>query len=394
MTVMWRAFLFAVIAASMVCAQPTHAGLLKDIVTDVLEPPEAPPAPKAQQASAEDPVQKLISQVGGECEDEEMKQRLTKMVEQLRPCMYRNAGTIKPYLIQNDTLNAAATASGLLLMYSGMMKATEGNDPMLAAVVGHELGHIERQHAVRQQWWEVILGIASGKDAGLQVLSSLVLAQRSQRDEFEADKCGLRYMLMAGYDPDGALQLQQKFVELSGSGSGVDSYFSTHPAGPERISRLRAVLPDLLLSWGGKARASGRTTVVPPSAAVACDVLLVGGPRPPSRQGGTPVPSKLTRDLVDLLAKSGQMEPAALPESSDGLEAALCKAADRGDDLLIWCSLATPPGAKGPTRPQVRVYDVPTGLVLTVRTVQGGGPKAFALAVLANRNWRHGGHER
>jgi hypothetical protein len=373
--------------ALLAAGHPGYAGLLQQIgktIGKVVTPP--PEKPQQAQAADKDPAQELIRQAGGEyMDDAAMVARFVGMVDRLRPCMIRGDVAIQPHLINNATVNAAATASGILLMYRGMMEATEGKDGMLAAVVGHELGHIDRQHGVRQGIIDIIVGELGARYGGLSLVGGLVVANRSQKDEFEADKCGLIYMLQAGYDADGALELQRKLVEMGGSGTGVDAYFSTHPPGPQRIEHLRAQLPGILLGWGDKAKATRR-----PGAAVACDAALVGR-LPSAKPGETPRPCQCATDVAIKLAKSGQMEPVALAPNPADLKAALTSAAVAGQELLVWCYLAVPQGGKRASEPRASVYDVASGLLLTNRKAAGRDARSLALAVLSNRNWRHGG---
>ena len=317
-------------------------------------------------------LQKLLAERGGVYEDPGMKARLDRIVAQLKPYMDGKGRKtpIQAYLVDNATVNAGATPSGILVMHRGMMDATAGHDGMLAAVVGHELGHVDCQHGITQWILHIALDAVTHDDKWLKVLASLIFGRRSQKDEFQADRCGMRYMLLTGYEPDGALRLQQKFVELFGAGAGVNSYFSTHPPGPMRVAKLRAALPVILLNRGQEIKTARK-----PETAIAHEL----GTRP----------KNLSTQLTKFMTKSGQMAPTALgPHKS--LEEAMTSANRAGFELLVWCKASRAGKKKAPVQIEVSVYDLPTGLLLTDKMSQPN-PQTIALALLANRNWRHGG---
>src|SRR5690606_29237870 len=73
---------------------------------------------------------------------------------------------------------------------------------------------------------------------GSQFGGSAYIAKYGRDNELESDRYGMKYMAAAGYDPQGAVRLQQKFVELSkGSQSGgLDALFASHPPSQSRVN--------------------------------------------------------------------------------------------------------------------------------------------------------------
>ena len=75
---------------------------------------------------------------------------------------------------------------------------------------------------------------------GLQI--GLLKFNRTQ--EYEADKYGMIFMAMAGYNPEEAIKVQERMA-AKGSGSGVD-FLSTHPSSDKRIQALKDFLPEAM----------------------------------------------------------------------------------------------------------------------------------------------------
>ena len=132
------------------------------------------------------------------------------------------------------------------------MLAEMENEAQLAAVLGHEIAHVNCGHtasamskstvydmlitgtqgylASQGSSWADLAGTAG------QLGSAVVLASYSRAQEREADEGGMLYMVRAGYDPQGMVQLQQLLVRLSGANpSALEQMFSTHPMSTERL---------------------------------------------------------------------------------------------------------------------------------------------------------------
>lgn len=327
---------------------------------------------QAGQGEQADVFQQLLQQCGGQLQEPAAVQRVTALANRLRPHLGRGR-EITTYVVKTGVPNAFALADGRVVVTAGMLELTRGDDGMLAAVVGHEFGHVECRHGQKQGLENLLGGLIAAVAGDVGALAAgAVLSQRSQSDEFEADACGMRYMLMAGYDPDGAMALQKKLVEITGSGTGVGGYFSSHPPGPQRVCSLRERLPGILLDGAGKLPQGQR-----PVAVVVCDREIKD-------------PPELSRKVCELLNNSGQISTtdAGVSRSADR---ALRELRDGGAGLLVWCGVEGP--KEGPWEHFVEVYDVPTGLVLTRRRLDPRAPleREYSLAVLGNRNWRHGG---
>lgn len=172
----------------------------------------------------------------------------------------------------DDTPNAFALPGGKVGVNTGMFKVAESAD-QLAAVVGHELGHVMYRHGgerLSQQLLAqagltvaaVAANMRSSENAGL-VLSALgagaqvgVLLPFSRKHETEADLEGQRLMARAGFDPAAAITLWQRMAQAGGS--RVPTFLSTHPNPQGRMAQLQANLPEVAPLFA-QAHAQGRS---------------------------------------------------------------------------------------------------------------------------------------
>ena len=163
--------------------------------------------------------------------------------------------------------NAYALPGGKVGVNSGLFDVARNQD-QLAAVIGHEIGHVvERHHDERitRQMGAAgavqLLGALAGNYGQLATQGGSMLAQTgfllpgSRTQETEADVVGQRMMAQAGFDPRAAVALWQNMI--AAGGSRPPQWLSTHPDPQSRISELQARAQSLLPTWE-QARAAGR----------------------------------------------------------------------------------------------------------------------------------------
>lgn len=168
-------------------------------------------------------------------------------------------------LIDSEEYNAWATP-GYINVFRGFLPYVN-SEAELAAVLGHESGHITARHIGQSVTNSTLAGlllaaggivVASqmGDDSARvatqlgSVAAGATLASFSRSDEHEADALGQRYMPRAGYDPResvnmiAGMQSYQAYMEqfmqaLNGqpvNRNGLEKWFSSHPATPERLA--------------------------------------------------------------------------------------------------------------------------------------------------------------
>ena len=159
-------------------------------------------------------------------------------------------------VIDDKQANAFALPGGKIAVYTGILPITK-DDAGLAAVVGHEVGHVLARHSaerVSQQMVAQGLGGAlvsgvlgtdpqtSQQVAGLFAQGLLLPWGRKQ--ESEADHIGLILMAKAGYDPRAARDLWVRMAAASKDSSRPPEFLSTHPSEETRIRQIEEWLPE------------------------------------------------------------------------------------------------------------------------------------------------------
>ncbi|HRG23634.1 MAG TPA: M48 family metallopeptidase, partial [Chitinophagaceae bacterium] len=149
-------------------------------------------------------------------------------------------------------------------VYTGILPITQ-NEAALAAVMGHEVSHALLQHGnqrmsqgIIQQLGGVALSVAVANKpqetqnlflgaygAGSQVG---VMLPFSRKHELEADRYGLIFAAMAGYNPQEAIALWER-MEKASAGQSPPEFMSTHPAEARRIEQLKKYMPEALARY-------------------------------------------------------------------------------------------------------------------------------------------------
>ncbi|HPW18815.1 MAG TPA: M48 family metalloprotease [Candidatus Aminicenantes bacterium] len=159
-------------------------------------------------------------------------------------------------VLDSPVVNAFAVPGGAIYVTRGIL-AMMNSEAELAAVLGHEIGHVNARHSMSQMSKQqaAAIGLALGSAisrkfaqyAGLAGTGLQVLFLKFSRDnENEADALGVDYARAAGYDPAdmaATFVALQRIGDLSGSGAGaLPGFLSTHPLTPDRIAHVRAML--------------------------------------------------------------------------------------------------------------------------------------------------------
>ena len=164
-------------------------------------------------------------------------------------------------LVDDKAVNAWCMPGGKIVVYTGILPITQ-NEAALAVVVGHEVSHALLQHGnqrmsqgLLQQLGGVALSVAvANKPAETQNLflgaygvstAVGVLLPFSRKHELEADRYGLIWTAMAGYNPQEAIGLWQR-MESASKGQKPPEFLSTHPTEGRRIEQLQKYMPEAL----------------------------------------------------------------------------------------------------------------------------------------------------
>ena len=161
-------------------------------------------------------------------------------------------------LLASDVPNAFALPGGMVYVTAGLMKKMS-NERQLAAVLGHEIGHVcalHNVHAMQRQWGAKALlklaqyalkgEYASAAQTATEYSTKFLNLRYSRKDEYQADELGVRYMSRVGYNPYGMVELMEILLKQGkgkGDGKGKESslfeLFQSHPLTRKRIERVR-----------------------------------------------------------------------------------------------------------------------------------------------------------
>ncbi len=161
--------------------------------------------------------------------------------------------------VNSKEVNAWCMPGGKVVVYTGILPLTK-DDAGLAVVLGHEIAHSVADHGNERMSQQLAIQAAGiGLEVYMQqkpqqtrdifltafgVGSQLGQLAYSRQHELEADKLGLIFMAMAGYNPERALSFWQEMA--SQGGAKPPELLSTHPSDQHRIAQIQAFLPEAM----------------------------------------------------------------------------------------------------------------------------------------------------
>jgi len=156
-------------------------------------------------------------------------------------------------VIKNDEINAFALPNGAVYVTKGLLRVLR-NEAQLANVIGHEVGHVDRDHSMKQfgvdllgQGAGILAQVFAGgdkaqKDAAKEVANNIISNGYSQELEMQADEIGQKFAYMAGWDPNGMIDIMTLFLTFEKSPNppqGVEAYTRSHPHAEVRLEQAK-----------------------------------------------------------------------------------------------------------------------------------------------------------
>ncbi len=174
--------------------------------------------------------------------------------------IYESGGEWEVVVFDDDSLNAFALPGNKIGIHTGLIKLVDNQD-QLAAVIGHEIGHVLAKHSnERLSQKTAVKGALALTQAVANPSSTLgqigigalglgaeygIILPFSRTHESEADIMGLDIMAKAGFDPRASITLWEKMA-AAGNGQAPAEFMSTHPSHSTRIQELSDHMPKAM----------------------------------------------------------------------------------------------------------------------------------------------------
>ncbi|MBN1551439.1 M48 family metallopeptidase [bacterium] len=163
-------------------------------------------------------------------------------------------------LIESEQVNAWCMPGGKVAVYSGILPVTR-DETGLAVVLGHEIAHAVAKHS-NERMSQALLAQLGGQTLSMALQQQPQQAQQiwmtvfgvgvqlgailpySRLQESEADRLGLIFMAMAGYDPNEAIGFWQRMSQKAGD--KPPEFLSTHPSDENRIKKIKSNIKEAM----------------------------------------------------------------------------------------------------------------------------------------------------
>ena len=174
-------------------------------------------------------MEKIVSEYShlNEQVDRRMYLRLTRIFDKVHVVSHYAHEHWEVLLLPDDNFNAFVTGGTYVAVNKGLMDKVQ-DDAAVAAVIGHEIGHVVANHAFEQQ--STLISLAAGNKTG----AGFDFAYGALQEE-EADQIGAVYAALAGYNPRAVAKIWGEFAKHGDNWS----YFRTHPANSDRAQANR-----------------------------------------------------------------------------------------------------------------------------------------------------------
>jgi Putative Zn-dependent protease, contains TPR repeats len=164
-------------------------------------------------------------------------------------------------LVEDPNINAWCMPGGKVVVYTGLMPVAQ-NEAGLAVVMGHEIAHAIAKHGSERMSQGLLVqmggialdeALANKPEQTKSIFTQSyglgtqigVLLPYSRLHESEADRMGLIFMAMAGYNPNEAVSFWERMA-ASKQGQAPPELLSTHPADSRRISNIKKLIPEAM----------------------------------------------------------------------------------------------------------------------------------------------------
>lgn len=159
--------------------------------------------------------------------------RVTRVFNKLKKVIHQADLPWEIHLIENKSWNAFTIGGGKIFVYTGLFegKVAVRSDDELAAIIAHEIAHINARHASEKRGKLLISSLVDKRTKGNIYAASFTTVQ-----ENEADKYSVIYSALAGYNPSAGVYIWQRMDKYFGSKAKNSLY--DHPLNEDRARKL------------------------------------------------------------------------------------------------------------------------------------------------------------
>lgn len=164
---------------------------------------------------------------------------LDKLIDPICEANNIERDSLKIYIIKKDEINAFALPNNYLVVYSGLIEDCKKQEA-LQGVLGHEIGHIEKNHVMKKLskeiGYSVLLAAAGGSKGGQmarEILKTLSSSAYDRKLEKEADITSVKYMIKAHIDPKPMADFMYQMAQDKKMPEGF-GWIADHPESEER----------------------------------------------------------------------------------------------------------------------------------------------------------------
>ncbi len=213
-------------------------------------------SPQQEQSIGAEQHTEIVKQYGGEYKNQAVQSYVNEIGQKLAAQSDRKDVQYHFTVLDSPVVNAFALPGGYVYVTRGTL-AVANSEAELAAVLGHEIGHVAARHqaarysqGVLTQLGASVLSAAIGMPAASQAIgmgTNLYMSSYSRDQESQADQLGVRYLSRTGYDTMAMsyfLKDMEQFLSVEASVQGKKQqsagYFSSHPDTGGRVVAARA----------------------------------------------------------------------------------------------------------------------------------------------------------
>lgn len=214
-------------------------------------------------------------------DDPMLQAYVTSVGQSLVPHVQRKGISYRFYILNAPVINAFAIPGGGVYITTGMLNFLE-TEAELAAILGHEISHVDLRHCIERLQYELAVRKIVGRELAMMVRIQYQLVNLgfNEQHELEADAGGVILAAKARYDPRAAITVFERLAKVKrvrqvkkprekptlmvgelgiALEKALEHYFATHPPTDKRVRQLESVINRNASTWRGQQFYVGRS---------------------------------------------------------------------------------------------------------------------------------------